>query len=99
VSLIGALALAWAFDLSSVGPRREVSARSATDGLAHTTAMASLWQIPSFWIALALGAGLAVSAQQAWQRIVKPAFGERPGSVPSAASCLRDVLARRDASR
>jgi TolB-like protein/Flp pilus assembly protein TadD len=26
-----------------------------------------------------LGAGLAVSAQQAWQRLVRPAFGERPG--------------------
>ena len=74
-----ALALAWSFDLSSVGPPREVSAPAVTEGVAHITATASLWQIPSFWIALALGAGLAVSAQQAWQRIVKPAFGERPG--------------------
>ena len=40
---------------------------------------APLWRIPSFWIALALGAGLAVSAQQAWQRLIRPAFGERPG--------------------
>jgi hypothetical protein len=25
-----------------------------------------------------IGAGLAVSTQQAWQRLVRPAFGERP---------------------
>lgn len=62
-----ALMLAWVFD---------PSAPASVDG-AHGVAM--LWRIPSFWIALALGAGLAVSAQQAWQRIMRPAFGERPG--------------------
>jgi len=77
-----ALALAWLFDLSELGLRREASApRDASDGasVAAATPTAQLWRIPSFWIALALGAGLAVSAQQAWQKLIRPAFGERPG--------------------
>ncbi len=77
-----ALALAWSFDLSRLGLRRELpTARDVRDQLAVAAAApaAPLWRIPSFWIALALGAGLAVSAQQAWLKLVRPAFGERPG--------------------
>jgi len=77
-----ALALAWSFDLSALGLRREVTAppADAESSAAVTAAPAApLWRVPSFWIALTLGAGLTVSAQQAWQRIVRPAFGERPG--------------------
>jgi TolB-like protein len=76
-----ALALAWVFDLSAVGLRKDAPAdRDITDQASAVAAPAApLWHIPSFWIALILGAGLAVSAQQAWQRIVRPAFGERPG--------------------
>ena len=73
-----ALVLAWSFDLSSTGLRRE--AATGTPAVAVPRPAAPLWRIPSLWIALALGAGLAVSAQQAWQRLVRPAFGERPGS-------------------
>src|SRR5512145_2461557 len=70
-----ALALAWSFDLSTMGLRREVDATPpaapAEGGHAATAAAPSaLWRIPSFWIALAIGAGVAISAQQAWQRIV-----------------------------
>jgi TolB-like protein/Flp pilus assembly protein TadD len=78
-----ALALAWWFDLSALGLRREVAApvpvtsgEPASVGAALT---APLWRVPSFWIALALGIGLTLSAQQAWQQLVRPAFGERPG--------------------
>ena len=77
-----ALALAWLFDLSALGLRREVTApRDPSDGsaVAAPALAAPLWRIPSFWIALALGAVLAASAQQAWQRLIRPAFGERPG--------------------
>src|SRR6188474_3579901 len=77
-----ALALAWLFDLSALGLRRELTApRDPSDGtaVAAPTLAAPLWRIPSFWIALALGAVLAASAQQAWQRLIRPAFGERPG--------------------
>ncbi len=77
-----ALALAWLFDLSELGLRREISSpREVLDEGAVPAAApaAPLWRIPSFWIALALGAALAVSAQQAWQRLIRPAFGERPG--------------------
>jgi TolB-like protein len=75
-----ALALAWSFDLSAMGLRREAAAPpSAAPREAAAAAPAPLWRVPSFWIALTLGAGLTVSAQQAWQRIVRPAFGERPG--------------------
>jgi TolB-like protein len=75
-----ALALAWSFDLSATGLRREAEAPPpAAPREAVTAASAPLWRIPSFWIALTLGAGLTVSAQQAWQRIVRPAYGERPG--------------------
>jgi len=78
-----ALALAWWFDLSALGLRREVAAPvqvphgdRASVGAALT---APLWRVPSFWIALALGIGLTLSAQQAWRQLVRPAFGERPG--------------------
>jgi TolB-like protein/Flp pilus assembly protein TadD len=74
-----ALGLAWLFDLSALGLRRESNASVTSDGSATQAPTAPLWRIPSFWMALALGAGLAVSAQQAWRRIVRPAFGERPG--------------------
>src|SRR6187402_689898 len=75
-----ALALAWSFDLSAMGLRREAEAPPpAAPREAAAAAPAPLWRVPSFWIALTLGAGLTVSAQQAWQRIVLPAFGERPG--------------------
>jgi TolB-like protein/Tfp pilus assembly protein PilF len=79
-----AIALAWSFDLSAMGLRREASAPPAGTDSATTTGSATipsapLWRLPSFWIALALGAGLAVSAQQAWQRLILPVFGERPG--------------------
>lgn len=70
-----ALALAWSFDLTSSGPRREDAASPSP----ARTARGAIWRIPSFWIALALGIGLAVSAQQAWQRLVRPGFDERPG--------------------
>jgi TolB-like protein/Flp pilus assembly protein TadD len=80
-----ALALAWWFDLSAVGLRREAPAtpagaqREAPVDHPAVAAPAPLWRVPSFWVALVLGAGLAVSAQQTWQRLVRPAFGERPG--------------------
>jgi TolB-like protein/Tfp pilus assembly protein PilF len=66
------LLLAWSFDLSWSGLRRE----SLTPPVAAATG--AVWRIPSFWIALALGIGLTVSAQQAWQRLVRPATAERP---------------------
>ncbi len=72
-----ALLLAWSFDLSGTGLRRE--AATGTPAVAVPGAAAPIWRIPSLWIALVLGAGLALSAQQAWQRLVRPAFGERPG--------------------
>jgi len=89
-----ALALAWWFDLSAVGLRRERPAPPGGDSgersaiatagepgqpPARETAIHALWRLPSFWIALALGVGLALSAQQAWQRLIRPAFGDRPG--------------------
>ena len=75
-----ALALAWFFDVSALGLRREIVAPREEPRRAEATApAAALWRIPSFWIALMLGAGLAVSAQQAWQKLIRPAFGERPG--------------------
>jgi TolB-like protein len=54
------LALAWWFDLSRTGLRRE--SPSVAEPARH--------QAP---------AGLTVSAQQAWQRLVRPSFEERPG--------------------
>ncbi len=36
------------------------------------------WRIPSLWISLALGAGLALSVQQAWRHLVRPDLDERP---------------------
>ena len=77
-----ALALAWSFDLSALGIRREtgvVPAPSDRAGFPSARSAAPLWRIPSFWIALAIAVGLTVSAQQAWQRLIRPAFGERPG--------------------
>lgn len=76
-----ALGFAWSFDLGALGLRREVPAPS-TDGESPAAAAAPaapLWRIPSFWIAIALGVGVTLSAQQAWQRIVRPAVGERVG--------------------
>src|SRR5262245_584459 len=76
------LALAWFFDLRAMGLHREASMPPSAHPEARDVtpaAAAPLWRIPSFWIALVLGAGLAVSAQQAWQRLIRPAFGERPG--------------------
>ena len=72
-----ALALAWSLDLSSTGLRRE--AATGAPAVAVRAPAAPIWRIPSLWIALALGIGLTLSAQQAWQRLVRPAFGERPG--------------------
>jgi TolB-like protein/Tfp pilus assembly protein PilF len=69
-----ALALAWSFDMTRAGLRREDEPAPT----AVATGRAAVWRIPSFWIALALGAGLAVSAEQAWQRLVRPSPGERP---------------------
>lgn len=69
-----ALVLAWSFDLTSSGPRREDGPAAAPT----TTVQRTVWRIPSFWIALALGAGLAASAQQAWHRLVRPAYGGHP---------------------
>jgi TolB-like protein len=77
-----ALALAWSFDLSALGIRREtgvVPAPSDRAGFPSARSAVPLWSIPSFWIALAIAVGLTVSAQQAWQRLIRPAFGERPG--------------------
>jgi TolB-like protein len=73
-----ALALAWLFDLSALGIRRETSAVPAPAARAPPARL-RLWRIPSLWIAAAAGIGLTISAQQAWQRLVRPAFGERPG--------------------
>jgi TolB-like protein/Flp pilus assembly protein TadD len=72
-----ALVLAWFFDVSGAGLRREAAAGTPTAAAPWTAA--PIWRIPSLWIALALGIGLTLSAQQAWQRLVRPAFGERPG--------------------
>ena len=36
------------------------------------------WRIPSLWLSLALGAGLALSVQQAWRHLVRPDLDERP---------------------
>ena len=77
-----ALALAWSFDLSALGIRREtgvVPAPSDRAGFPSARSAVPLWRVPSFWIALAIAVGLTVSAQQAWQRLIRPAFGERPG--------------------
>ncbi len=77
-----ALALAWLFDLSALGIRREtgvVPAPSDRAGFPSARSAVPLWRIPSFWIALAIAVALTVSAQQAWQRLIRPAFGERPG--------------------
>jgi len=69
-----ALTLAWSFDLTRAGLRRE-DAPAATEVARGRTAV---WRIPSLWFALVLGAGLTLSAQQAWQRLVRPSTGERP---------------------
>jgi len=69
-----ALALAWSFDMTRAGLRRE-DEPTATAVAGGGTA---IWRIPSLWFALLLGAGLALSAQQAWQRLVRPAVSGRP---------------------
>ena len=56
-----------------------VPAPSDRAGFPSARSAVPLWRIPSFWIALAIAVGLTVSAQQAWQRLIRPAFGERPG--------------------
>jgi hypothetical protein len=60
-----AIALAWSFDLTRAGVRRENPATSQPGTLSPP---GTVWRTPSFWIAVALGVGLTVSAQQAWQR-------------------------------
>lgn len=70
-----AVILAWTFQLTAAGARREDRAAGTT---ATDAPPAPFWRIPSLWIALVLGAGLAVSVQQAWQRLVRPDFDERP---------------------
>jgi TolB-like protein/Flp pilus assembly protein TadD len=67
-----ALLLAWSFDLTGAGVRREAAAATVAPAV-------SFWRLPSLWIALVLGIALTISAQQAWQRLVRPAFEERPG--------------------
>lgn len=74
-----ALILAWSFDLTAAGPRREQSADAAKAAGTLPAPAASIWRSPSLWIALVLGAGLSLSVQQAWQRLVRPEFDERPG--------------------
>ena len=72
-----ALVLAWSFDLSSTGLRRETETGPpavaapgpAAPHLAHPLALDRT----------RARHGLTLSAQQAWQRLVRPAFGERPG--------------------
>ena len=73
-----AVILAWSFDLTAAGARREESAGAATATGTPPVTTAPFWRIPSLWISLALGAGLALSVQQAWQRLVRPDLGERP---------------------
>src|SRR5678815_3556374 len=65
-----ALALAWSFDLSALGIRRETGAVQAPTDRAPPARL-RLWRIPSLWIALAAGIGLTISAQQAWQRLAR----------------------------
>jgi TolB-like protein len=77
------LVLAWFLDVSLSGIRREadVSPAASAGGPATGSAAAApaaAWRSPSLWIALALGVGLTLSAQQAWQRLVRPAGSERP---------------------
>jgi len=67
-----AIALAWSFDLTAAGLRRE----DVIEPVPAAAGRTAIWRVPSFWIALVLGAGLAVSAQQAWKRLVLPA-GQR----------------------
>jgi adenylate cyclase len=71
-----AIILAWSFDLTATGARREDSASAAT-GTLPVPAM-PFWRIPSLWLSLALGAGLALSVQQAWRHLVRPDLDERP---------------------
>ncbi len=68
------LLLAWSFDLSAAGLQRERPAAQSA-----TSTSAALLRMPSLWVALALGAGLALSAQQAWRKIVHPSPEGRPG--------------------
>lgn len=68
------LLLAWSFDLSAAGLQRERPAAAST-----ATRPAALLRMPSLWVALALGVGLTLSAQQAWRKIVQPSPEDRPG--------------------
>ncbi len=68
------LLLAWTFDLSGAGLQRE---RPAAQSAAASSA--ALLRLPSLWIALVLGVGLTLSAQQAWRKIVHPPPEGRPG--------------------
>jgi TolB-like protein/Flp pilus assembly protein TadD len=70
-----AIALAWSFDLTRAGVRREGSGASRPVALSET---GTVWRIPSFWIAVALGVGVTVSAQQTWQRLVFMPAATRP---------------------
>jgi TolB-like protein/Flp pilus assembly protein TadD len=68
------LLLAWTFDLSAAGLQRERAAAGST-----TASPAAILRMPSLWIALVLGAGLTLSAQQAWRKIVHSSPEARPG--------------------
>jgi TolB-like protein len=77
IALLGlpvALLAAWVFEITPAGIRRTDSA----DENARAMARGPLWREPSLWIALAAGALFVIGAQQAWQRLVKPSFGEGP---------------------
>jgi TolB-like protein len=69
-----ALVAAWVFEITPTGIRRVHGAPEK----AILTARRALWRMPSLWIALAAGALFIVGAQQAWQRLVRPSFGEGP---------------------
>jgi TolB-like protein/Tfp pilus assembly protein PilF len=73
-----AIILAWSFDLTAAGARREESAAAATANDTLPVPATPFWRIPSLWLSLALGAGLALSVQQAWRHLVRPDLGELP---------------------
>ena len=66
-----AVILAWSFDLTAAGARREESAGAATATGTPPVTTAPFWRIPSLWISLALGAGLAqMGVQEPTRRLV-----------------------------
>jgi TolB-like protein/Tfp pilus assembly protein PilF len=73
-----AVILAWSFDLTATGARREDSAAAAAANDTRPVPATPFWRIPSLWLSLALGAGLALSVQQAWRHLVRPDLDERP---------------------